>query len=109
MASTPFGTLHYMAPEILDDQPYNHKADLWSLGCVLYELCTLERPFRQLSAIISGKYEPILSHDKIVPYITHLLMVDPEDRILSDDILELRYWYKIIVELHVPSLQHKLT
>ena len=65
MASTPFGTLHYMAPEILDDQPYNHKADLWSLGCVLYELCTLRHPFEAMNQgalclkILRAQYAPI--------------------------------------------------
>ena len=38
------GTPYYMAPEVLDGN-YNEKADIWSLGCVLYEMCTLRHPF----------------------------------------------------------------
>ena len=34
-----------MAPEILSGQSYDRRADVWSLGCILYELCTLEAPF----------------------------------------------------------------
>jgi len=34
------GSLCYMAPEIADSAPYDHRADLWSLGCVLYEVAT---------------------------------------------------------------------
>jgi len=34
------GTWHYMAPELLNNHPYNHKADVWSLGCIIYELAT---------------------------------------------------------------------
>ncbi|XP_024861730.1 serine/threonine-protein kinase Nek3 isoform X3 [Kryptolebias marmoratus] len=38
------GTPYYVAPEIWDNKPYNNKSDVWSLGCVLYELCTLRHP-----------------------------------------------------------------
>ena len=32
------GTLVCMAPEILEDKPYNERVDIWSLGCTLYEM-----------------------------------------------------------------------
>ena len=37
-AVTKVGTPMYMSPEVLADQHYNTKADMWSLGCVLHEL-----------------------------------------------------------------------
>lgn len=40
-AATNVGTPLYMAPEILAKQPYSEKADVWSLGCVIYELAAL--------------------------------------------------------------------
>ncbi len=39
------GTPLYMAPELLKNYPYNHKADLWSLGVILYELFVGQPPF----------------------------------------------------------------
>jgi serine/threonine protein kinase len=39
------GTSYYIAPEIYRGQKYTHKVDIWSLGCVIYELCTLEKAF----------------------------------------------------------------
>ncbi|XP_039209210.1 serine/threonine-protein kinase Nek5 isoform X3 [Crotalus tigris] len=43
-ASTCVGTPYYLSPEICENKPYNNKTDIWSLGCVLYELCTLKHP-----------------------------------------------------------------
>ena len=37
---TIVGTPLYMAPEILKGEQYNNKVDIWSLGCIIYELCT---------------------------------------------------------------------
>jgi serine/threonine protein kinase len=45
VASTCVGTPYYLAPEICRSQPYGFKADVWSLGVILYELVTLEVPF----------------------------------------------------------------
>ncbi len=42
---TSAGTPSYMAPEMVESQDYSFKADIWSLGCVIYEICSLERLF----------------------------------------------------------------
>ena len=44
-AHTVVGTPYYLSPELCEEKPYNHKSDIWSLGCVLYELCTFRHPF----------------------------------------------------------------
>jgi serine/threonine protein kinase len=52
--STSFtGTPLYMAPEVLQQHPYSFEMDIWSLGSVLYEMCTLQVPFfaRTLDAL----------------------------------------------------------
>lgn len=42
---TSIGTPYFLSPEICQGEKYNHKSDLWMMGCLLYELATLERPF----------------------------------------------------------------
>jgi serine/threonine protein kinase len=39
--STVAGTLRFMAPEVLSNKKYEYAADVWSLGCIFYELLTL--------------------------------------------------------------------
>lgn len=64
LASTQIGTPYYMSPEIMNNQRYNSKTDIWSLGIILYELVCLRLPFqgnsmRQLCQnIISGTPAP---------------------------------------------------
>ncbi|EGV95008.1 Serine/threonine-protein kinase Nek5 [Cricetulus griseus] len=53
------GTPYYVPPEIWENLPYNNKSDIWSLGCILYELCALKHP------IIREYGEQILDETKI--------------------------------------------
>uniref|UniRef100_A0A672II69 Serine/threonine-protein kinase Nek3-like n=1 Tax=Salarias fasciatus TaxID=181472 RepID=A0A672II69_SALFA len=87
-ARTYVGTPYYVAPEIWDNRPYNNKSDVWSLGCVLYELCTLRHPFQAPSwkslilKVCRGAYPPLPSR---LPYELHHLVkqmfkTDPRDR-----------------------------
>ena len=41
----PFGTLGYVAPEVLNKEPYSFSCDLWSLGCIAYALLSGSLPF----------------------------------------------------------------
>ena len=42
-ATTGIGTPQYLSPEICRQQKYDYKSDIWSLGCVLYEMCALRK------------------------------------------------------------------
>jgi NIMA (never in mitosis gene a)-related kinase 1/4/5 len=44
-AVTVVGTPYYLSPEACQSQPYTYKSDIWSVGCVLYELCQLRPAF----------------------------------------------------------------
>lgn len=48
-ASTYVGTPFYMSPEICAAERYSHSSDIWSLGCIIYELCSREPPFNARS------------------------------------------------------------
>lgn len=49
LATTQTGTPYYASPEVWADKPYDYKSDIWSVGCVIYEVCTLKPPFRGTS------------------------------------------------------------
>jgi NIMA (never in mitosis gene a)-related kinase len=46
MARTHTGTPYYTSPEVWKDKAYDLKCDIWSLGCVIYEMAALKPPFR---------------------------------------------------------------
>ena len=44
------GTPYYMAPECIRGHPYDWSSDVWSLGCLLYEMAAMRSPFWRVSA-----------------------------------------------------------
>jgi NIMA (never in mitosis gene a)-related kinase len=68
LSYTQTGTPYYASPEVWRDMPYDSKSDIWSLGCVLYEMCALVPPFRAddmqglYKKVIKGKYPRIPEH-----------------------------------------------
>ena len=45
LLNTQTGTPYYASPEVWMNKPYSYKSDLWSIGCVIYEMCELKTPF----------------------------------------------------------------
>ncbi|XP_053257985.1 serine/threonine-protein kinase 36 isoform X2 [Podarcis raffonei] len=88
------GTPLYMAPELVEEKPYDHTADLWSVGCILYELCVGTPPFYtnsifQLVSLIIK--DPIKWPKNMSPnfksFLQGLLMKDPRQRLSWPELL----------------------
>jgi NIMA (never in mitosis gene a)-related kinase 2 len=50
-AYTHVGTPYYMSPECITESRYNESSDVWSAGCVLYEMTALKAPFEATNPI----------------------------------------------------------
>ncbi|CUM64924.1 uncharacterized protein PRCAT00002542001 [Priceomyces carsonii] len=95
-AKTYVGTPYYMSPEVLMDNPYSPVCDIWSLGCVLFELCTLQPPFLakthlQLQARIKLGVIPDLPEgysSQLKTIIVDCITVNPDTRPSCFDLLE---------------------
>ncbi|GAW22482.1 hypothetical protein ANO14919_120190 [Xylariales sp. No.14919] len=87
-ASTYVGTPFYMSPEICAAERYTLKSDIWSLGCVIYELCAREPPFNAKShlqlvqRIKEGKVAnlPRIYSAELMATIKDCLKVNPDAR-----------------------------
>jgi hypothetical protein len=88
------GTPEYMAPEQARGEPIDHRADLFSLGSVLYAMCTGEPPFQGagtvavLRKVSDEEPPPIRTHnpttpDWLIALIARLLAKNPAERIQS--------------------------
>ena len=67
MAYTQIGTPYYASPEIWKDTPYDSKTDIWSIGCIVYEMCALKPPFRGTSLINLAENIVTLKDDITIP------------------------------------------
>ena len=101
-AKTKIGTPYFMSPEQVEiNKKYNSKCDVWALGCILYELVTLDKPFKAANIqslnikIIKSDYKPIVNtfNDldiELFKKIIQMCLIKCEDRRASiDDILEI--------------------
>ena len=101
-AKTMVGTPYYLSPEIIENKPYNFSSDMWSLGVVLYELCTLKPPFNAENLkylalkIVKGIYNPIPAQysKDLRKLIEVLLKKDVNSRPTVNEILSIIKWEK---------------
>ena len=92
---TQTGTPYYASPEVWKDLPYDNKSDIWSLGCVLYEMITLKPPFRAhnmqglYNKVIKGFYNKIPNYysSDLSQIVDLLIQVDSNKRPSCDNLL----------------------
>ncbi|NXA83449.1 STK36 kinase, partial [Thryothorus ludovicianus] len=88
------GTPLYMSPELVEERPYDHTADLWSVGCILYELFVGTPPFytnsifQLVSLIIKDPVKwPMTMSPVFKSFLQGLLMKDPHQRLSWPELL----------------------
>lgn len=88
LARTQTGTPYYASPEVWKDLPYGTKSDMWSLGCVIYEMAAQRPPFTASDVqtlykkVMSGRYPriPAIYSNELCNVIDSLLRLNPQDR-----------------------------
>ena len=108
IAQTQTGTPYYISPEIWEEKPYDYKCDIWSVGCIIYEMCTLHPPFRGTSLhelyknIKNGYYIPISNYSNdIKDIISMMLVIDNKKRASAEQLLNtniIKKWIRKIRE-----------
>ncbi|KAM6266587.1 serine/threonine-protein kinase Nek1 isoform 4-T7 [Spheniscus humboldti] len=112
LARTCIGTPYYLSPEICQNKPYNNKSDIWALGCVLYEMCTLKHAFEAgnmknlVLKIISGPFPPVSMHYSydLRNLLSQLFKRNPRNRPSVNSILEKNFIAKRVEKFLTPQL-----
>ncbi|XP_030803191.1 serine/threonine-protein kinase Nek1 isoform X8 [Camarhynchus parvulus] len=112
LARTCIGTPYYLSPEICQNKPYNNKSDIWALGCVLYEMCTLKHAFEAgnmknlVLKIISGPFPPVSMHYSydLRNLLSQLFKRNPRNRPSVNSILEKNFIAKRVEKFLTPEL-----
>ena len=107
LINSQIGTPTYSSPEIWKNKPYSYKSDLWSVGCIIYEMCCLRPPFKGKNLdelcenICNGKIEKISSRysDDLWNLIKMLLEVDVNKRVDCNYILNCNFIKEKINEI----------
>jgi serine/threonine protein kinase len=101
-----------MAPEMIQDNSYSFPADIWSLGCVIYELMTLKPPFigskipDLTPKITKGEYPPLEGNynQKLKDLIENMLTVNIDKRITIEEILKMNFLPNISIDQNTEIL-----
>eukprot|EP00930_Biecheleria_cincta_P001079 TRINITY_DN102241_c0_g1_i1.p1 TRINITY_DN102241_c0_g1~~TRINITY_DN102241_c0_g1_i1.p1 ORF type:complete len:828 (-),score=184.35 TRINITY_DN102241_c0_g1_i1:50-2533(-) len=113
-AQTTIGTPHYLSPEMVNNEEYGTKSDLWSLGVVTYELAALRVPFHGTSLpavamkIMGAEPEPLPTgySSDLTWIVMGLLNKDPSKRPRLENVQRMPFVQKVIEVLLSHSLAH---
>lgn len=94
---TQTGTPYYASPEVWNDKPYDSKSDIWSLGCVIYEMASLKPPFRAedmeglYKRVTKGQFKKLPSHFSVDlnNLVKAMLKVNPIQRPSAEKLLQM--------------------
>ena len=109
-AYTTCGTAYYVSPEIAaGEKKYSYNADIWSLGIVLYELITKNKPWFDpkmstaefFAFVVDTKYPalPENTNEKLKYLVKIMLKKDPDRRVTAEEILSIDFMYEKTVNL----------
>ncbi|XP_073782598.1 serine/threonine-protein kinase Nek11 isoform X2 [Danio rerio] len=112
LATTFTGTPYYMSPEALSHKGYDSKSDIWSLGCILYEMCCLAHAFEAQNflavvlRIVEGPTPslPETYSRQLNSLMQSMLEKDSSHRISAADALRNRF-----IEESLQSMKHKFS
>ena len=99
----------YSSPEIINHEPYNIESDIWSLGVLLYEICTFKKPFKGENEqelyknITNGKYKMIGNKysKELTELIYKMLKVKYQERISISDIINEKYFVSMSKKMNL--------
>jgi Tol biopolymer transport system component len=112
-AGTVMGTVAYMSPEQASARPLDHRTDIFSLGVMLYEMVSGQRPFggksqvETLNAIINDPFPPLSQPPEFDEILAKALAKDPKDRYqnAADLGLDLRRFRRAWETKSLPSMR----